>query len=169
MPAMSQLTASRSNRISVRLCHMSSRLAAAGPSSSSSLASVFSDSESRSVSTLPSSSVYGVVEAGSPGPFSRLRWRRPIGRASLRRALVGLPAGAVDLEPDAAFALALHAPAVGQLVHQEEAPAGVRACVENGVLRLEPRPVVGHLDSHDLAADVHVQPDRILAAHARVL
>src|SRR5438094_10421468 len=154
---MSQLTARRSKRISVRLCHMSSWLAAAGPSSSSSLARVLSESESRSVSTLPSSSVYGVVEAGSPGPFSRRRWRRPIGSASLRRALVGLPAGAVDLEPDAALALGLDAPAVGQLVHQEEAPAGVGGRVGRGLLRLEPRPVVGHLDAHDLAADVHMQ------------
>src|SRR5436853_4516070 len=89
--------------------------------------------------------------------------------ASLGRALVDLLVLAVDLEPDAAVLLLRHAPAVGDLVDEEQAPAGIRGRVGDGVALLEAGAVVHDLDAHARAADVHVEPDRLLGADAGVL
>src|SRR5947208_5971465 len=63
------------------------------------------------------------------------------------RAEQATRSSAVDLEPDARLAVLGHAPAVGDLLHEVQAPPRVLVHRRERLAGLEPRSLIRHLDT----------------------
>src|SRR5215212_5213797 len=141
-----------------------------GPGSPSNAARTANPAAMSSAMTAGRASREGAIV--SPSSTGELRGHplgaRPSRQGDERYACLGNLA----IGPVGAGILALHAPLVGELVDQEEAPARARLrglFAERLVRRLEARTLVDHADPHVVVLDVDVQEDRLLRPDARVL